>query len=872
MPNFYEHLDTLFAWVLRSTAQASVLAILILAIQFLLRKRLPARWQYALWLVLLIRIALPWAPESPLSIFNVTGAVRLSQMTSPLAAPTTIQTQDSLKFNTPLSAPPASSSTPSTDAPAAPPASSSLRSLSSLKSLSTTRIPWPPPHSLPALAWAFGAISLALYAAARNIALWTHIRRQRPVTDPEQLNLLEECKERMGVRAPVSLVESSRLGAPALVGFIRPRLVLPVGSAQTLSPEELHFIFLHELAHLKRADILVNWIMLALQVLHWFNPIIWMAFRRMLADREAACDALALSRAGAEHAHSYGLTILRLLDRTPRLAIIPGAAGILEDKSQLKRRITLIAQFTPSAYRWSLGALALIAVIALVGLTNPARAADPASSAPDAIGAAITPAPSTPVPAPPVSRAANDTIQYNCEFVVLRPAADTPLPDKDIVPLPDGNNLADAAGKVIPGGHYPVRRSQHSVPKESAPKKSSGDESSSEPGWHLRGDVQILSSPTVTTLKGKPAKIRIGQRVPVSRFESKDHDNVKLETQLREVGLDLTVTVAPEEAGDLIGLDLNIQLSRELPLRVGDDARPNSGPNAIESRSVDGHYSVKPNAGYLMVFRPETVGAILVAVRVSPRQNQLGQEPNPKPTPQASVGNNPAHADTPHTPSDSVQLRIADAEARKKAIERKLNELASTREPVTPEAKTMQQSLDTQVKLAEDDLARVKKMHQEGLASDYEIEKTEAKVQQERAKAAENKLAPQKELAAAQAPLKQQLDAVEIELEGLRTQLTESAHAAENTDPVIVRGRGAMGVCVAPDGKIYYADYFGNSVGALDLESGTMTDLVKDLKAPSATAVIGDKVVFTESGSENEKFKDGTIRILDPASGAVDTI
>jgi len=59
----------------------------------------------------------------------------------------------------------------------------------------------------------------------------------------------------------------------------------------------LRYVFLHELGHLKRGDILVNWLMALPLVLHWFNPLVWYAIQRIRVDGESACDALALSHA-----------------------------------------------------------------------------------------------------------------------------------------------------------------------------------------------------------------------------------------------------------------------------------------------------------------------------------------------------------------------------------------------------------------------------------------------------------------------------------------------------------------------------------------------------------------------------------------------
>ena len=73
METFDIHLTAFVHWLLRATLQGSLLVCLILAIKLALRNRLPARWHYCLWLVLLVRLVLPWAPQSHLSIYNQLG-------------------------------------------------------------------------------------------------------------------------------------------------------------------------------------------------------------------------------------------------------------------------------------------------------------------------------------------------------------------------------------------------------------------------------------------------------------------------------------------------------------------------------------------------------------------------------------------------------------------------------------------------------------------------------------------------------------------------------------------------------------------------------------------------------------------------------
>jgi hypothetical protein len=147
--------------------------------------------------------------------------------------------------------------------------------------------------------------------------------------------------------------------------------------------EELRHVFMHELAHIKRRDVLVGWVMLALQTVHWFNPLVWLAFYRMRADRELACDALALSHTQPGENESYGLTIVKLLEGLGRSVWAPGLAGILENRQQMKERIIMIAKFHKTDRGLALPVL-LLAGLTLATLTDaqtktrqPAKVSEP---------------------------------------------------------------------------------------------------------------------------------------------------------------------------------------------------------------------------------------------------------------------------------------------------------------------------------------------------------------------------------------------------------------------------------------------------------------------------------------------------------------
>src|SRR5262249_54489369 len=148
-----------------------------------------------------------------------------------------------------------------------------------------------------------------------------------------------------------TLIETDLVDSPAVYGVIQKHLLLPLHISKRFSAKELHYIFLHELAHIKRRDLEINWLTAILQVIHWFNPVLWFAFARMRADRDLATDALALSRASRTESTPYGETIIKLAEWLTGQASAPALVGIAEDKKEIKRRIIMIAR-SPARKPW----------------------------------------------------------------------------------------------------------------------------------------------------------------------------------------------------------------------------------------------------------------------------------------------------------------------------------------------------------------------------------------------------------------------------------------------------------------------------------------------------------------------------------------
>ncbi|MHC4426814.1 MAG: M56 family metallopeptidase, partial [Planctomycetota bacterium] len=378
MESLNMQLQPFFEWLLRTTLQASLLICLILLLQAVLRGKLGVRWHYCLWLLLLVRMAMPWAPQSRASLFNLIPQRQTEHarqdtgeqvVGSDVASAGTGESPPALRTSVAQDNRETITVTPQISKEAKGQLKSALFELAG---------------TLP-FVWLTGALALAVYVCASNFNLLRIVKRRRPLTDQKILDLLEDCKSQMGIPTILGVVTTDKVKSPALFGFVRPRLLLPEGMIEVLSRDELRYVFLHELAHLKRHDIYIGWLTSLLQILHWFNPLVWLAFYRMQSDRELACDALVLARTQSDEPKSYGRIIVSLLERFSRPQRLPGMAGILETKAQLKRRITMITKFKKNSYQWSPLAVALIIILGCVSLPDAKRtkASETSAAKPD---------------------------------------------------------------------------------------------------------------------------------------------------------------------------------------------------------------------------------------------------------------------------------------------------------------------------------------------------------------------------------------------------------------------------------------------------------------------------------------------------------
>ncbi|OUA52242.1 M56 family metallopeptidase [Bacillus thuringiensis] len=343
------YLPHFFDWLIETSLMASILVGFILCIKVLFRNKLTPRWQYMLWIVLMIRLLLPWSPDSSYSIYSLLSYSSSVSEVIPKNMPATenivniesdrkVELESNSKMVTKTSEPEVK-------------VSSEKQTTFSL-------------YQLALYVWLAGVIVLAVITFLTNRRLYSYIKKQPDITDEQVATVFNRCKQSMKMKKAVSLRLAGKIASPTVFSFFRPKVLLSKKHMKVLNKQQLQYVFYHELAHIKRNDVAVNWIMYSLILLNWFNPILWYAYFCMREDQELACDAYALTFIDKEEQIAYGHTIITLLQHYSYQ--VPSLANLSRNKQTLKRRIVMIKKFQKKSYRLSL--LGVIAIVAIASL------------------------------------------------------------------------------------------------------------------------------------------------------------------------------------------------------------------------------------------------------------------------------------------------------------------------------------------------------------------------------------------------------------------------------------------------------------------------------------------------------------------------
>lgn len=348
MPELMQELNSFTGWLLIASLKSLPLIAILLLAQYGLKKYLSASARHSLWLSLFLCLSIPFGWHFSFDIRstaellfssaenNVASPSTSEIVTSPIAAAEILQANIENDLYQPPNA-----------------ATTSLTS-----------------HSILSLIW-ISIISGLIFITSWQLFRFKRVLQKASNAPSQDYLLLQNAQHNLGFNQKIPLLYSSQVSSPLTLGLFKPAIILPIGIERQLTENQLRLVLLHELAHIQRRDILWNWLAYGITLLHWFNPLIWLASKRMKADMEMACDAKVLSHLSPQDRNDYGLTLINVSQLASKPLGFAHSLGILENHRELKDRLIMMKEFTTMTLKKSLVFGMVFSAFAFAALAQP---------------------------------------------------------------------------------------------------------------------------------------------------------------------------------------------------------------------------------------------------------------------------------------------------------------------------------------------------------------------------------------------------------------------------------------------------------------------------------------------------------------------
>ena len=264
--------------------------------------------------------------------------------------------------------------------------------------------PWVP---WTVLAWALGVV---IYTS-RLLLEWRDIRKLSRVDVeplPEEWQArVARLTRRVGVHRAVMVLQSAHVHVPLVVGFFKPLILVPVSAFTGLTPWQLELILMHELAHVRRHDYLVNLLQVVVETLLFYHPVVRWVSRVAREEREHCCDDLVVARSGDALSYARALAELATAQSLGLQTSVGSDGGKL--LSRIKR---IVAAREPSrvSTHWSVGTMLAVVALTVSGMLQPAVEPKPAEE-PEAVSLASIVPPAPAIDTRPSLDALRDLVQ-----------------------------------------------------------------------------------------------------------------------------------------------------------------------------------------------------------------------------------------------------------------------------------------------------------------------------------------------------------------------------------------------------------------------------------------------------------------------------
>ncbi len=327
-------MEKLWDLVLQASVYGSIVGIVILIVKTLLKDKISGKWTYLLWMILIIKLIVPFGPQSSISLFNKIP----SNITNNAIVDSSVIINSDLNSNNNYEQENNEYIASNTDEKENKVLSiNNNGSIDENKSISNL---YKFINVLP-LVWMAGFITTLFISIFIFFTLNKQVKIKKKIEDENIKFILEKSKNIMKIKMNINLVVNDDIRTPALCRLINPTILFP-NAMLDLEDDEIKYILLHELSHYKRKDILVNYLLVLFQCVHWFNLFIWFFFKKIREDMELATDEMVVSKLNEDEYKNYARTIITIIER---VSIVPkniGVLGMADDKKILKKRIEMI--------------------------------------------------------------------------------------------------------------------------------------------------------------------------------------------------------------------------------------------------------------------------------------------------------------------------------------------------------------------------------------------------------------------------------------------------------------------------------------------------------------------------------------------------
>jgi len=200
-------------------------------------------------------------------------------------------------------------------------------------------------------AWFLGVLLLSLRTAGGLILIERMRRKEIKAVGAELHARCLALQRRMGIERIIRYCECHRLDAPAVLGWFRPVVLLPVRALTGLTEEQIEAVIAHELAHIRRFDCFVNLFQIATETLLFYHPAVWWVSQRVRAEREHCCDDEAIAICGDAVNYARALTLMEEWRTAPALMMAA-------NRSPLGERVVRLLGWNGAASRIRVAGLA----------------------------------------------------------------------------------------------------------------------------------------------------------------------------------------------------------------------------------------------------------------------------------------------------------------------------------------------------------------------------------------------------------------------------------------------------------------------------------------------------------------------------------